>query len=84
MVAEYGMQQEKMGRQLSMIEAVNETVERFNLNSYTPAPVDPVTTEPIHNNVKEFPSIVNKGSSESPVAQNVKTFDDLVKLSNSI
>lgn len=89
MVATHGMQQEQMGRKLSISEAVNEVMERYNLSSFAPqvaAPVAPAQTQPTTQQAPAtFPAITTKNSgSTSAVAQNVKSFDDLVALSAKI
>tara|TARA_Y100000296_G_C5180060_1_gene263718 strand:+ start:40008 stop:40934 length:927 start_codon:yes stop_codon:yes gene_type:complete len=82
MVSQYGQQQEQMGRNLTIQEAVNETIERYNLSSFAPQPVQPST--PVETpQPKEFPKIVSKTSSSSPVAKNIETFADLEKYSKS-
>lgn len=91
MVATYGQQQESLGRNLSVSDAVNEVVERYNLQSFS-APQTDNSIQPQHNNqqsipaTKTFPAITtgSSGSTSSPVAKNIKSFDDLVALSESI
>ena len=89
MVALYGNQQESAGRQLSIADAVNEVMTKFNVSSF--APQVPETASPqLNTNTqtapKTFPKVTtsSSGGSASPVAKNIQSFADLQKLSDSI
>lgn len=92
MVAQYGQQQERQGRQLSISDAVREVASNLSelVPAATPAPTEgPAQSATVHNinnqRPKTFPKVTRNTSSStsSPVAKNIKSFDDLVNYSKN-
>lgn len=77
MVAHYGMDQERNGRQLTISQATNEMIQRYNLNSLVQSPVEPTPQVEVPP-VATFPSVVTKkAGTASPVVKNLNSFTDL-------